>query len=150
MAWSAPNSKSTGDLISASEWNKNTVDNPTALLPAGWTFFFSGGGAEIQDDVQLWVEVPFKCDIDRVTLLADQSGSIQIDLWVDSYANYPPLVGDSITASAVPSITADTDSQDSTLTGWSPALAAGDIMLANVDSCTTIEACACALKVSRS
>lgn len=150
MAWSTPSTRSTGDLITAAIWNQDVVNNAIALTAAGWTFFFSGGGSEIPDDTKLWVEVPFKCDIDRVTLLADQSGDIQIDLWVEVYANYPPTVANTITAAAVPAISADTDSQDSTLTGWTPAISAGAIMVGNVDSCTTITACACALKVSRS
>ena len=150
MAFSAPISKSTGDLVSASDWNTNTVDNVNALLPIGIAIIYDGGGTEIADNVQLWTEVVPKCDIERVTLLADQSGSIVIDLWVDSYANWPPTDADSITAAAPPTISAATKSQDSTLSGWTKAISAGDAILGNVDSCTDIEKVACCLKLSRS
>jgi hypothetical protein len=46
------------------------------------------------------VVVDFACAINSVTLLADQSGSIVVNLCKDSYANFPPVVGDKITASA--------------------------------------------------
>ena len=97
-----------------------------------------GGGDVILTGVKGYVEIPFACTIDQVTLLADQSGSIVIDVWVDTYANYPPTNADSITASAPPTITTDTDSQDATLTGWTTSLSKGDVIGFNVDSATSI------------
>ena len=35
MAYVAPSSKTTGDLIAATDWNQNTVDNPIALRAGG-------------------------------------------------------------------------------------------------------------------
>jgi len=84
--------------------------------------------------------IPFACTISQWTLLANESGSIVIDIWKDSYANYPPTVGDSITASAKPTITTASKGQSSTLTGWNTTLLAGDILRFNVDSVTTIKA----------
>ena len=150
MAYSTPITKSTGDLVSAADWNTNTSDNIIALTPAGLNLFIDGGGAAITTGVKMYVEVPFKCDIDRNTVLPDQSGSIVFDIWKDTYANYPPIVGDSICASAKPTISSATKSQDSTLTGWTKAIAAGAILGFNVDSCTTIEFCTLALKFTRS
>jgi hypothetical protein len=151
MAWTTPTTRSTGDLITAAIWNQDVVGNPIALTPAGIVAIFDGGGGAIADDVQLMIEVPFKCDIDRVTLLADQSGSIVIDIWKDTYANYPPVNADSITASATPTISAATKDQDSTLTGWTTAIAAGDILCFAVEGAATdITRCTAALKVSRS
>ena len=84
--------------------------------------------------------VPFACTITQWTLLANESGSIVIDIWKDSYANYPPVVGDSITASAKPTISSATKGQSSTLTGWTTSFLAGDILRFNVDSVTSIKA----------
>ena len=150
MAWVTPSSRSTGDIITAAIWNQDVVSNTIALTPSGWTMFFDGGGSEIGDDKKLWLEIPFKCDIDRVTMIPDQSGSIAFDVWVDSYANAPPTVADTIVASAPPTISGAVKGQDSTLTGWTQAIAAGDIFLGNVDSCTTIQACSLSFKVTRS
>jgi hypothetical protein len=72
-------------------------------------------------------------------MLADQSGSIVVDIWEDTYANYPPTDADSITASAVPTITTAVKSQDSTLTGWTTAIVGGSTLRYNVDSVTTIQ-----------
>lgn len=67
------------------------------------------------------------------------SGSIVVDLWKDTYANWPPTVADTITASAKPTISSGTKATDSTLTGWTTSIAAGDYIVAKVDSCTSIK-----------
>ena len=113
------------------------------------TFIIDGGGSAITTGVKGDLEIPFKCTINQVTLAADQSGSIVVDIWKDTYANFPPIDGDSITASASPTISTATKSQDSTLTGWTKSITKGDILRFNVDSCTTIEICTLALKATR-
>ena len=66
------------------------------------------------------------------------SGSIAIDLWRDSYANYPPTNADTITASATPSVSGATKATSTTLTGWSTTLTKGQILRAQIESLTTI------------
>lgn len=95
------------------------------------------------------IEVPFDCTIKGVKLLADQSGSIVIDIWKDTYANYPPTNADSITASAPPTISSTNKSSDSTLTGWTTSVSAGDILRFNIDSITTLTRISLALEVER-
>lgn len=97
-----------------------------------------GGGSAISTGVKGYLEVPFNCTIQQVTMTADVSGSAVVDIWKDSYANYPPVDEDSITASAVPTISTAVKSQDGTLTGWTTAITAGDILGFNVDSASTI------------
>lgn len=101
-----------------------------------WTI--DGGGAAITTGQKGYIEVPFACTITSARSFADQSGSIVVDCWKDSYANYPPVDADSITASAPITISATTKSQDSTLTGWTTSVSAGDILGFNVDSVSTI------------
>ena len=105
---------------------------------SGIEFVIDGLGAVISTGQKGHLEVPFNCTIQRVTILADQSGSIVVDLWKDTYANFPPTDADSITASAPPTLSSAQNSQDSTLTGWSTTLTRGDILAFNVDSCATI------------
>jgi hypothetical protein len=112
-------------------------------------FVIDGGGATITTGVKGDLEVPFACTINRVTLLADQSGSIVIDIWKDSYANYPPTVADTITASTKPTISSATKAQDSTLTGWTTSISAGDTLRFNVDSVTSIQRVTVSLRVTR-
>ena len=108
-----------------------------------------GGGSAITTGVKGYIEIPFAMEIEGATLLADQSGSIVVDIWKDTYANFPPLDADSITASAVPTITTSTKSQDLTLTGWTTSVSAGDILGFNVDSITTIQRVTVALRGRR-
>jgi len=117
---------------------------------ASLTFIIDGGGSAITTGQKGHLEIPFACTITQVTMLADQSGSIVVDIWKDTYANFPPTDADSITASAPPTISSAQKSQDATLTGWTTAIAAGDILAFNVDSCTTIKRVTISLKVERS
>jgi hypothetical protein len=112
------------------------------------TVVIDGGGSAITTGVKCDLEIPFACTINRVTMLADQSGSIVVDIWKDTYANYPPTVADTITASAKPTITTATKSQDSTLTGWTATITAGDTLRFNVDSITTCTRVTLSLKVT--
>ncbi len=97
-----------------------------------------GSGSAIPAGVWRDIRIPIACTITKATLLADQTGSIVIDIWKDSYANYAPDVADTITASAKPTITSGIKSQDATLTGWTTSINAGDTLRFNVDSCTAI------------
>ena len=119
------------------------------VMLAGIEFIIDGGGSVITTGVKGYLEVPFDCTIERQTLLADQTGSIVIDIWKDTFANFPPLVADTITASAKPTISAGVKDQDATLTGWTTAISEGDILAYNVDSVTTIERVTMSLKVRK-
>lgn len=125
-----------------------TLDGTSIPLTDCIEFVIDGGGSAITTGVKGFLEVPFDCTITAVTMLADQTGSIVVDVWKDAYANYPPTDADSITASAVPTISSGVKSQDSTLTGWTTSLAEGDILGFNVDSVTSIERVTISLKVT--
>ena len=142
----------TGDVATAAWGNTHLKDNITFLKTFDVleiAFVIDGGGALITTGEKGHIRVPFGCDINRNSLLADQSGSIVIDIWKDTLANFPPANGDSITASAPPTITTDTDSEDATLTGWTTAITADDILAFNVDSVTSIQRVTLGLKVTR-
>ena len=108
-----------------------------------------GGGSAITTGVKLDVYLPIGLTITESTLLADQSGSIVLDLWVDTYSAYPPTVADTITASAKPTLSSATKAQDATLTGWTAAIAAGKSLRVNVDSASTVTRVVLALKYLR-
>lgn len=116
---------------------------------AGIVFIIDGGGSAIETGLKGFIEIPFKCEIQRVTMLADQSGSIKVDIWKDTYANFPPDNADTITGANEPEISATTKDQDATLTDWTKAIAAGDILAFNVDSAATIEKLTIVLKVKK-
>lgn len=110
-----------------------------------------GGGADITTGVKGFVSAPFAGTITGARLLsidaASTAGSIVIDVWKDTYANYPPVNADSITASAPPTLSSAAKSNDTTLTGWTTSVSAGDVFGFNVDSCTGITKCILQLTV---
>lgn len=117
---------------------------------AALEFIIDGGGSAIETGQKGHIEVPFNCTIVAAIVLADQSGSIVVDIWKDTLGNFPPADGDSITASAPPTLSGDTDSEDTTLTGWTKTLLKGDVLAYNVDSITTCERVTVSLKVTKS
>lgn len=99
--------------------------------------------------VKGYISVPFACEIVRARVLADVSGSVVIDVWKDTYANYPPVNADSITASAPPTLASAIKSENTTLTGWTTSLAEGDVIGFNVDSATTVKQVTLELRVQK-
>jgi len=139
--------------IDASELSAGEL--PSARLAANQkladiAFIIDGGGSAITTGQKGHLEIPFACTINRVTMLADQSGSIVVDIWKDSYANFPPTDADSITDVTPPTIAGAVKAQDSTLTDWTVAIAAGDILAYNVDSVATVERVLISLRAVRS
>jgi len=120
------------------------------LVRSAIEFVIDGGGSAITTGIKGDLEVPFNCTIQRVTMLADQTGTIEVDIWVEAYATFPPENGDSITdAGTTPIISAAIKYQDSSLTSWTVALTAGDIIRWNVDQAATIERCTISLVVEK-
>jgi len=113
------------------------------------TFIIDGSGSAITTGEKGDLTIPFACTINEWTLLADQSGSIVVDIWKDTYANYPPTVADTITGSAKPTISSSTKGQSSTLTGWTTTITAGDCLAFNVDSASTVQRVTLSLKFTR-
>lgn len=113
-------------------------------------FIIDGGGATITTGEKGHLDVPFDCIIQEVEALADQPGAIKIDIWKDTYANFPPTDADTITGGNEPEITAGNQKyKDTTLTGWTTLLAEGNILAFNVDSITTITRVTVSLKVTK-
>lgn len=112
-------------------------------------YVIDGTGSAITVGEKGHLVVDYACTIQSATLVADQSGSIVVDVWKDSYANFPPTDADSITASAPPTLSGAAKSQDTTLTGWTKNIAAGNILAFNVDSAATVTRVTLALKVVR-
>lgn len=96
------------------------------------------------------VQVPFAGTITSVTLLADTAATAVIDIWKDTYANFPPTVADTITAAALPTLTAANKSEDAVLAGWTTAVADRDIFRFNVDSNDLAKKITLNLEVTRS
>jgi hypothetical protein len=112
-------------------------------------YVIDGGGSVPATGVKGFIEVPFACTIKRVSLVADQSGSAVVDIWNAAYASFPPVVGNTITASALPTLSSAQKYQDSTLSGWTTSLAAGSWLAFNLNSATTVTRLTLSLLVQR-
>lgn len=123
------------------------VESAVEAQIASIEFVIDGGGSAITTGIKGDLEIPFNCIIQSWTLLADQSGSIVIDVWKDTLANFPPIAGDSITGSSIPTLSSQSSATSSTLTGWTTTINAGDILRYNVDSITDITRVTLSLKV---
>lgn len=141
------NSVSTGSIQDDAVTNAKLADEAKTVA---LEFIIDGGTTAITTGVKGYFEVPFACEITAARLMADQTGSIVIDVWVDTYANAPPDNTDSITASAPPTLSSAQKSQDTTLTGWTTSIAAGDWVGINVDSATTVTKVTLSLTVVKS
>jgi hypothetical protein len=72
--------------------------------------------------------IPFDGTIMSVTLVAKESGSLEIDIRKTTYAGAPPSGANSIVGATPPALVAEQKSLDTTLTGWSTTLTAGDVL----------------------
>jgi hypothetical protein len=99
-----------------------------------------GGSSLIATGIKGYVTIPYTGTIKSWTLLecsaTPVSSSIVIDVWKDTYANYPPTVADTMIGGGgtKPTLTSAIKNTDSTLTDWNTAVTAGDIIGFNVDS----------------
>lgn len=124
-----------------------------AGAPIGLSIIIDGGGSVITTGVKADVEIPFAATLTAARLFSPQVGDIVIDLWADSYANFPPDVADTIIDTGAggvkPTLSGASHSEDATLAHWTTALAAGDILRVNVDSVATLSLVTLALRLVR-
>ena len=126
------------DLDLATE-RKITVSDLTNTVKVGVTF--DGGVESIGVGSQAVIRIEDSFTLTEWYLFSDQIGSLVIDVWLDTFANYPPTVSDTITASALPTLSSEDHASDVTLTGWTTTVTSGDIMKFNVNSVTGITQC---------
>ena len=118
-------------------------DNKTVI-----SYVIDGGGSAIGTGVKGQLSIPFACTIKSATLLADQSGSAVVDIWVAPFGAALPTVSNTITAGAYPTLSSAVTSQNSTLTGWTKAIAANSVIVYNVRSASTVTRLTIALAVA--
>lgn len=97
-----------------------------------------GGGSAITTGIKGFIPIDFNGTIESWNLIADQSGSIVIDVWKDTYANYPPTVAYTIAGTEKPTLSSVNKNQDLNLSTWSTTINRGDVIGFNVDSVSTV------------
>jgi len=103
------------------------------IMPVGVSF--DGGGSVIPAGSKSEYVIPYDCTLLSWNLVADQTGSIVIDIWK---ATTYPTVSNTITASAKPTLSGAQLAKAQAVTGWTTSVTAGDVLVFNVDSATTI------------
>jgi hypothetical protein len=97
-----------------------------------------GGGSAITTGVKGYITVPYNGTITGWDIFGDTTGSIVVDVWKDTYANFPPTVADTIAGTEKPTLSSAVKNQDTNLTSWTTSVTAGDIVAFNVDSAATV------------
>jgi hypothetical protein len=144
-------SKNLSDLASASTARTNLGLSLTSTLLERLTFTFDGQGFTLTTGVKGPTRpIPFACTILSWKIIGDVSGSIVFDIWKTAFSTSAiPTVANTITASAKPTLTTAFGATSSTLTGWTTSISAGDELLINVDSVTTLKQATLQLVVQR-
>lgn len=99
--------------------------------------------------VKGYVEVPVNCQVVAWTLVADDAGDIVIDVWKDTYANFPPTNTDSIAGSEKPTLSTAQKNQDVDLTTWTVDMFKGDWLAFEVESAATVKQVTLSLRCVR-
>lgn len=103
-------------------------------------------GTVVPTGIVQYVQVPYSGTITGYAIQADQAGSIVVDVWKSNLAI--PTVANTITASAKPTLTSSQYINSTTLTGWTTAVAAGDVFAFNVNSASTLDSFAIQLFIT--
>jgi len=110
---------------------------------------FDGNGSTLVVGSKVYFRATYAMTVTAWSLVADQSGSVVIDVWKSSYASYPPVVGGTIAGSEKPTLSSTNKNEDTNLTTWSTTISAGDCLVFNIDSATTITKCMLSLQGTR-
>jgi hypothetical protein len=128
------------------------ASNLTGISGAAGSFGITvdGGGSTITTGVKGYVEIPYSGTITSWTITSDQSGSCVIDVWKDTYANYPPTIADTIAGSQKPTLSSAVKNQNNALSAWTTSVNAGDFIGFNVDSASAVTKVNLSIKINKS
>lgn len=136
--------------ISTHAADTTSVHGLTETREGALEVVLDGGGVALTTGVKGFIEVPFACTVTGWRLVADQSGSIVVDVWKDTYANFPPVDGDRIAGTEKPTLSSAQKAEDTNLTTWTTALAKGDWLAFEIESATTVTRVTLSLLLQRS
>ena len=158
----APNSLIRAGLGSSGKFQSTPLNNlSSSFLDGGGNFSFPTGVKTYQLEFLIGdasnviglagkptgvVRVPRSGNITGWQILScdsgnPTSGSIVLDLFKDTYANYPPTAADSIVGGAFPSVTSATKNLSSEpISNWTAGLVEGDILYPSVQSVSSFKA----------
>ena len=93
-----------------------------------------GGGSAITTGVKGYVVVPYGATITGWYLIGAPSGSLVVDVW--KAAGAIPTVANTIAGSEKPTLSSAQLANNTSLSSWTTAVSASDVIGFNVDSCS--------------
>ena len=108
-------------------------------------FVIDGGGSAITTGVKGHIVLDGDYTVTGWTVIADQSGSIVVDVNRATYTNFPTTA--SIAGTELPTLSAAQKAEDLTLSSWTTTLSARDVLEFEVDSATTVTRVTVALRL---
>lgn len=107
---------------------------PDVIVARGATWSVLSGSLLVPaNDVAL--PVTQDATITKVVVLGQGgTGSVEIDVWRTTPGAFPATAADSIVGGNYPAIVSDDNDVDTTLTGWSTAVSAGDVLVFHLRS----------------
>lgn len=114
-------------------------------------YVIDGGGTVITTGIKNDLDVPFNAVLYGYQSLVDgASGKIQVDIWKDVFANFPPTSADTMVGGNPVLLSAVTSKSDTTLSGWTTQITKGDVLRFNVDAISALTKCTISLRLRRS
>jgi hypothetical protein len=112
--------------------NASFVNNTRSL-----NFVIDGGGSAITTGIKGHIVLDANFTVTGWSVIADQSGSIVVDVKRATFANFPTTA--SISGTEKPTLSSAQKAEDLTLSSWTTTLSARDVIEFVVDSATTVE-----------
>lgn len=112
---------------------------------------FENDGSVLTAGQQRFLVMPWSGTITGWDLIGDQSGSVVIDIWRDTYANFPPDVSDTIISPSgtKPTLSSQQINRDLDPVGWYRSLGKEDVLGFNIDSVATLTRATLTLRITR-
>ena len=120
--------------------NASFVNNTRSL-----NFVIDGGGSAITTGKKGVIVLDGNYTVTGWTIIADQSGSIVVDVNRATYTNFPTT--SSIAGSELPTLSSAQKNEDLTLSSWTTTLSARDVLEFEVDSASTVTRVTVALRL---
>ena len=123
-------------ITTASKVNQSAIYGWLGALEV----ILDGGGIALQASASATFEAPFSCTLTSAKFYLDTSTETRIDVWKDTYANYPPTITDTIVSSAGGDTTFSTSGVSATKfsatidNDWTKTITANDVIKVVVES----------------
>lgn len=126
----------TGDVTAGPGSGSQAATVKAAIRTTTIGITIDGAGSAITTGIKGYRSFPVAATILGWRLLADIAGDVEFDVFKDPFASYPPTT--SIVAAAPPEMTGVDSAEDTTLTGWTTSVSAGDVFGFEVISAATL------------